>query len=284
MRRNQLFLPIKILNYFMLLLLFLSMILPMINILSIAFSSNKASMLPGISLWPKDFSFEGFRYIWQKENLWRPLLNSIFVSTIGSGLQTLFSAIAAFILLKKDLPFRTLILSFIMVTMMIPGELTLVSIYTLNKNLGFINTYRGLIINGLVSGFSILLLKNYFQSIPESVFEAAKIDRASELKIFRKICLPMSKPGIATVSFIAFISKWNSLMIPVTIITDQKKYTLPLILKSLVFNSSSVSGTDFVSPNAIMAAIVISTIPLILAYLVAQRYLITGMTLGSVKG
>lgn len=268
----------------MLILLFFSMVLPMVNILSIAFSTNKASMQPGISLFPKAFSIEGFKYIWAKENLWRPLLNSVFVSVAGAGLQTLLSAIAAYILLKKDLPFREIILGFILVTMMIPGELTLVSIYTLNKSLGFINTYRGLIINGLVSGFSIILLKNYFQSIPQSVFEAAKIDRTSELKIFRKICLPMSKPGIATVAFIAFISKWNSLMIPVTIITDQKKYTLPLVLKSLVFNSSSVSGTDFVSPNAIMAAIVISTVPLIAAYLIAQRYLVSGMTIGSVKG
>ena len=282
--KNQLSKPIKLLNYLMLMILFLSMIVPMINIISIAFSTNQASMSPGISLIPKAFSIEGFTYIWKKENLWRPLFNSVFVSIFGAFLQTFLSAIAAYILMKKDLPFRRFILAFIMITMMVPGELTLVSIYTLNKSLGFINTYRGLIINGLVSGFSIILLKNYFESIPPSIFEAAQIDYSREMKLFYKICLPLSKPGIATVGFIAFVSKWNSLMIPVTIITDQDKYTLPLVLKSLVFNSSSVSGTDFVAPNAIMAAIFISTIPLVIAYLIAQKYLVSGMTIGSIKG
>lgn len=283
-RKNQLTPTIRMLNNLMLILLMLSMVTPFLNVLSIALSDKQGSMSPGINLLPKNFSFEGFHYIWQRIKLWQPLLNSIFVAVLGSGLQTFLSAVTGYILIKKDLPFRRIIISLILITMMIPGELTLVSIYTLNKELGLLNTYRGLIINGLLSGFSIILLKNYFESVPQSIAEAAAIDHASEFKIFYRLYLPLSKPGLATVAFMAFVSKWNSLMIPVTIITDQTKYTLPVVLKTLVFNASSVSGTEFVPPNAIMAAIVISTIPLIFAYLFAQKYLLTGTTIGSIKG
>lgn len=283
-RRNQLSFGLRTLNRLMLGLLLISMMVPFMSVVSIAFSSKRASMLPGIHLWPQEVSVEGFAYIWQRIMLWQPFFNSLFVSVVGAGFQTFFSSITAYILIKKDLPFRSWILTFILITMMIPGELTLVSIYTLNKELGLLNSYQGLILNGLLSGFSIILLKNYFESVPRSVAEAAAIDHASEFKIYRKVYLPLVKPGLATVSFMAFVSKWNSLMIPVTIITDQNLYTLPVVLKNLVFNASSVSGTEFVPPNAIMAAIVISMLPLILAYLIAQRYLIEGTALGSIKG
>lgn len=283
-KKNRLTPPIRILNYLFLLLLFMSMIVPLLNILAIAFSTDQASMFPGIAFYPKEFSTKGFSFIWQRKNLWQPFVNSLFVSSVGTLLQTFLSALAGYILIKKDLPFRKGILAFIMVTMMIPGELTLVSIYSLNKWLGLLNSYSGLIINGLVSGFSIMLLKNYFESVPSSLSEAARIDDAGELKIFLRIYLPLSVPGLATVGFISFISKWNSLMIPTTIISDQNKYTLPMVLRSLVFNSAANSGTEFVAPNAIMAAIVISVLPLIAAYIIAQRFLVSGMTVGAVKG
>ncbi|MCO7124243.1 carbohydrate ABC transporter permease [Sporolactobacillus shoreicorticis] len=241
-------------------------------------------MVPGITLFPKEFSVEGFVLIWKTQNLWLPFLNSLFVTTVGTFFQVLLSALVGYILTKKDLPFRNLILSFVLITMMIPSELTLVSIYSLNRDLGLLNTYSGLIVNGLMSGFGIILMKNYFEAIPQSLFEAAQIDYASEFKIFFKIYLPMSIPGLVTVGFVSFVSKWNSLLIPVTIITDQNKFTLPVVLRSLIFNSTANSGTTFIAPNAIMAGIVISVLPLIIAYIIAQRFLVSGMNLGSIKG
>lgn len=283
-RKNQLTWPIRMLNRLMLGLLFVSMVIPFINVLAIAFSSRQASMAPGLLLWPTEWSFDGFTHVWGSQNLWRPFLNSLFVTVVGTGFQVFLSAIAGYILMKKDLPFRKTIMVFILITMMIPGELTLVSIYTLYRDLGLLNTYTGLITNGLVSGFSILLLKNYFESIPHSISEAAALDKAGEFKIFRKVYLPLAIPGLATVSFISFVSKWNTLLVPISIISDQRKYTLPMVLQSMVFEGSSVSGTDFIAPNAVMAAIVISVIPLIIVYIIAQRFLVNGMTIGAVKG
>jgi len=172
----------------------------------------------------------------------------------------------------------------ILFTMMIPGDLTLISIYSLNKQLGLLNSYAGLIINGLVSGFSILLMRNYFLSVPESLAESGRIDNASELRILASIYLPLSIPGLAAITFLEFIGKWNALMLPVTIITDAKKYTLPMVLKGLAFANDGTSGIDIIAPNAQMAAIIISIVPLVILYALTQRFLIGGLTLGASKG
>jgi len=236
-----------------------------------------------MKLLPDKFTFEGYIEMWTRVKLWQPFFNSLYVTGVSTFCVVVLSAMAGYVLIQKDLPFKSFITSIIMISMMIPGDLTLISIYSINKQLGLINTYTGLILNGLISGFSILMMRSYFLSVPDSLAESARIDNAGEFLIFWKIYLPLSIPGLITVGFLEFVGKWNSLMIPVTIITDQSKYTLPMILKTLVFDTAATSGVDFVAPNAIMAAIVISIIPLILLYVIAQRFLITGITLGASK-
>lgn len=282
--KNELTPAQKTLNGLMLAVLFITMVLPMINVIAISFSTTVGSMEPGIRLWPDKFSIEGYLSVWNRVDFLRPFMNSLFVTVIGTAIQVVLSSMAGYVLIQKELPFRKIMTSIILVTMMIPGDLTLISIYSLNKQLGLLNTYTGLILNGLVSGFSILLMRNYFLSVPESLAESARLDYTSEFKIFWKIYLPLSIPGLATITFMEFVNKWNSLMIPVTIITDQGKYTLPMILKSLVFNNAAQSGTEFIGPNTVMAAIVISVVPLILMYIFAQKFLISGMTIGASKG
>lgn len=282
--RNELSLPLKILNYFILVIIFITMIVPMINVIAVSFSTKLGSMDPGIKLIPDRFTVEGYIDIWKRVQLWIPFCNSLFVTIVSTFLLVVFSSMAGYVLIQKELPFKSFMTSLILITMMIPGDLTLISIYSVNKSLGLLNTYQGLILNGLISGFSILLMRNYFLSVPDSLAESARIDGVGEFGIFWSIYLPLSVPGLATISFLEFVNKWNSLMIPVAIISVQDKYTLPMILRSLVFNNASQSGTEFIGPNAIMAAIVISVVPLLLLYVVAQRFLVSGMTVGALKG
>ena len=211
----------------------------------------------------------------------RAFFNSMFVSSVSTVIQVALSALAGYILIQRGLPYKNLITSFILFTMMVPGDLTLISIYQLNRQMHLINTYSGLILNGLISGFSILMMRSYFLSTPNSLAESARIDGAGELRIFARIYLPLSAPGLATIFFLEFVKKWNSLTIPAAIISDQKMFTLPLMLKSLVVeaNSSTPNAPD----NAVMAAIVISTIPLLAIYVFAQQFLMSGITLGSSK-
>lgn len=274
----------RVLFWLLTAVIFLIMFLPMWNVLVVSTSSTLASSESGLKLWWSDFSLEGFKYVFQVTKMARPFLNSLFVTTVGTVVQVLLSALAGYVLIQKELPFKNFISSFVMLTMMVPGDLTLISVYQVNKQLSLLNTYQGLILNGLVSGFSILMMRNYFESVPYSLAESARIDGAGEIKIFAKVYLPISLPGLATVFFMEYVARWNSIMLPATLITDESKYTLPLMLKQMILSTDSTSGTAAVPDNAIMAAIVISTVPLLLIYIFAQRFLMEGIHMGAVKG
>ena len=147
--------------------------------------------------------------MFQVSRLGRPFLNSLLVTTVGTVIQVMLSSIAGYVLIQQHLPLRRFITSFVMLTMMIPGDLTMISIYQLNRDLHLLNTYAGLILNGLISGFSILLMRNYFESISFTLSESARIDGASELRIFSNIYMPVSLPGLATVFFMEYVARWN---------------------------------------------------------------------------
>ncbi len=265
-------------------IIFLIMFVPMWNVIVMSTSTALDASASGIKLWWTKFSIDGYRYVFEVAKLGRPFLNSLFVSTVGVLFQVVLSAFAGYVLIQRELPGKKLITSFVMLTMMVPGDLTLISIYQMNKQLGLLNSYAGLIANGLVSGFSILVMRNYFIFVPHSLAESSRLDGASELKIFTGIYLPLSIPGLATVFFMEFVAKWNSIMLPATLVTNQELFTLPLMLKSLIIQTEvSTSGTAMAPNNAIMAAVLISTAPLLLIYIFAQQFLISGLSLGSSK-
>lgn len=282
--RNEMKLWQRIINWILLTLVFLTMVLPLLNVLAISLSSNTGSQVADVTLWPREFSFEGYSFIWNARNLGRAFGNSTFVSVVGTLITVTLCSMAGYVLIQRDLPFRKAIATGVLLTMMIPGDLTLVSIFSLNKALGLLDSYAGLIMNGLVSSFSIMLMRNYFLSVPESLAESGRIDNASEIRIFLSIYVPLSLPGLAAITFLDFIGKWNSFMVPLIIINKPELYTLPIVLRQLTQSVDSTSGVDFIYPNAKMAAIIITIIPLILLYTVAQRFLIGGLTLGAAKG
>ena len=280
---NRLNRPRRIMSWIILSLIFLIMFIPMWNVIVVSTSTALDSAASGMKLWWKSFSLEGYKYVFEITKLGRPFLNSLYVSTVGTVIQVILSAFAGYVLIQKELPFKKGITSFIMLTMMIPSDLTLISVYQMNKQFHLLNTYTGLIVNGLISGFSILLMRNYFMSVPYSLAESARLDGASEFRIFGQIYLPISMPGLATVFFLEFVGKWNSIQLPATLITDQSKFTMPLMLRAMILSDASQSGAAVAPNNAIMATIVISTVPLLLIYIFAQRFLLSGMTLGASK-
>lgn len=282
--KNELKLSQRFVLYLVLFVIALVMVIPMWNVIVVSTSSTLSATQSGIKLWWDQFSLEGYEYVFKVAKLLSPFLNSLFVTTIGSVTLVVLSSFAGYVLIQNDLPFKGLITAFVMLTMMIPGDLTLISIYRVNKQLNLLNSYTGLILNGLISGFSILMMRNYFETVPYSLAEAARIDGASEVTIFAKIFMPISLPGLATVFFMEFVAKWNSIMLPTTLVTDQNLYTLPVMLKAMIQSDVSTSGTALAPENAVMAAIVISTVPLLLIYIVAQKYLLEGMNLGAEKG
>ena len=263
--------------------LMLMMIVPFLNVLAVAFSGPLASMARGIILWPREFSVEGFRIVWVNLDLQRAFMNSVIVTTAGTALHVALSCFAAYVLIQKNLPGKTIMLVFILATMAIPGELIMIPLYIVNKQLGLLNTLWALIFSGMVSGFSILLLRNFFAGVPYDLAESAKIDGASDFRIFRSIYLPLSQAGIATIALFELVSRWNQFLPVILYINDSSKYTLQVALNALVTENLATSGTSMITPNVRMAGIVIAILPLIILYPFMQKYFVQGITLGSVK-
>jgi putative aldouronate transport system permease protein len=261
----------------------LMMIVPFINVLAVAFSSAGGSMEYGIILWPHDFSVDGFQTVWINLNLKRPFLNSVIVTSVGTFFHVALCCLAAYVLIQRGLPGKRIMLGFILATMAIPSELILIPLYIVNKNLGLLNSLWALILSGMVSGFSIFLLRNFFASVPYDLAESAKIDGASDFHIFRTLYLPLSQAGIATIALFEMVGRWNQFLPVILYINDSSKYTLQVALRSLVTETDTNSGMSMITPNVQMAGIVIAILPLVVLYPFMQRYFVQGITLGSVK-
>jgi putative aldouronate transport system permease protein len=271
------------LNFAFMGLLAAVMIIPFLNVLAVAFSSPLSSLDTGVKLWPSAWSVEGFKTVWVNVGLQRAFINSVIVTVIGTTLHVLLAAFAGYVLIQRDLPGKRLLIGFIIATMAIPGELIMIPLFIVNKNLGLLNTLAALVFSGLISGFSILLLRNYFQSVPYDLAESARIDGAGDFHIFRTIYLPLSQAGLATVGLFELVGRWNQFLPVILYISDSSKYTLQVALQSLVSPEMATSGTSMVTPNVQMAGIVIAILPLVIIYPFMQRYFVEGITLGSVK-
>lgn len=270
-------------NIVVLLLLILTMVIPLLNTFALAFSTGLASMRPDIVLWPKEFSVEGFSIVWNRLQLWLPFQNNVIVTLTGTFAHVLLSAMAGYVLVQQGLPGKKWIVSFILLTMMVPNEAIMVPLYIVNKDLGLLNTLYALINYSLVSGFSILLMRNFFLSVPAEMAESARMDGAGDLRIFLTMYLPLASAGLATVTLFEFVGRWNSFTPALFYITDHAKYTLQIALKSMIIDTDSTSSNFVITTNVRMAGIVIALLPLIVIYPYVQRFFVKGIMLGANK-
>jgi putative aldouronate transport system permease protein len=270
-------------NLVFLVILAATMIVPFLNVLAVSVSGPLASSRPGIHLWPEAFTFEGFRTVWVNVGLERAFVNSVIVTSIGTTLHVILASLAGYVLIQKDLPGKKLLVAFIIGTMAVPSELIMIPLYVVMKQLNLLNTLAALVISGLVSGFSILLMRNFFAGVPYDLAESARIDGASDFRIFTNIYLPLSKAGDATIALFELVGRWNQFLQVILFINDSSKYTLQVALQTLVTENMSTSGTSMVTPNVRMAGIIIAILPLIAIYPFMQKYFVQGISLGAVK-
>jgi putative aldouronate transport system permease protein len=283
LKADRLPVPVRTAIILLAVVLVVVMALPMLNVLAVSFSTRADSERPGLVLAPIPPTVEGYLFVWNNVDFWRPFVNTVYVAVVGTLIHVFLASMAGYVLTQKGLPFRRVLTSFVVLTMIVPSELTLVAIYAVNKELHLINTYTGLIVNGAVSGFSVLLMRGFFQNIPASLAEAAVIDGCTHFAIFRRISMRLSLPGAVTIGTLELIRRWNNIAMTVTLVSDIKKTTLPVVLRWLLFDQSSTSGTDYVFANAKMAAVAISALPLVVLYFSAQRFFVTGAMLGATK-
>lgn len=259
-------------------------IIPLLNTLSISFSSDMASSTPGVMLWPREFSLSGYQTLFEQIRIITPLINNSIVTIGGTFLHVLFCMLTGYALSRGDFPGKKIFIAFMMLTMMIPIQNIMIPLYILYRDLKLLNTLWAVTLTGMITGYTVVLLKNFFERIPASISEAATIDGASELTILWRIYFPLAKPGLATVTLFQFVEKWNHFTESLLFLNDPRKFTLQQALKKLVIDNDASSSAVQISNNTQMAGVIITILPLMLLYPFLQRYFISGLTLGASKG
>lgn len=235
------------------------------------------------------FDFGAYAYIFKDNEIYTSFLLTVFVVIVSTTLHILVTMLAAYPLSKKHLRGRNGILIYILITMLFSGGL--IPYYILMRDLGMRNNLLVYIIPGLVSGFNIIIVKNFLLSVPQSLEESARIDGASHFAVLFKIYFPLSKPIISTIALWFAVGKWNDWFTGMLYITKQKYFLIQNILQAMLINNTGVNnamgfGTSekFMLMESIkMAVIIVATIPIVCVYPFVQQYFIKGILLGSVK-
>ena len=222
-------------------------------------------------------AFRSIKVLFTKVGLQHWFVNSLIVSVTATLGVLLFDSMAGYVFAKKKFPGRDFIFWLMISTMMIPGQVTLVPLFILIGKLGLKNSLGAVIFPPLAMVFGVFLMRQYMKTIPSELLEAAKIDGASEIAIYWKVIMPLSKPALATLGILTFMAVWNSFLWPLIILNKDYLYTLPVGLKTL-------QDKNLVDYGLLMSGASISAIPMILVFLFFQKYFIKGLTLGSVKG
>jgi len=226
---------------------------------------------------PAHPTLANYRELFERAGVGRYLANSVFLAAAATLLSLVFNVTAGYAFAKLRFVGRDRIFRAMLGALVIPGQVAMVPLFLLLKQMGLVNTYAGVIVPALASIFGIFLVRQYALSIPDELLEAARMDGASEWRIFTSIVVPMLRPIIVTLAVFTLLGTWNDFMWPLIVLTDKDLYTLPVAIASL--------SREHVQDNELMmAGSVVTIVPVLVVFLVLQRYYMQGLMMGSVKG
>ena len=272
-----------------LILISLAVIIPLWYLVMISLTPFDVWSRTGGSLFisPAKMTLESYQQLLSSWQLPRAFLVSVYITTFGTFLNLVATTLMAYPLAKKRFRLRSPLLLFVLFTALFSGGL--VPRYLVVKDLGLMNTYWALMLPNLISVFNLLVMKSFFQNIPGEIEDAARIDGASDLQVFWRIVLPLSKPILATIGLFYAVGHWNSFFDAILFITQADKQPLQVVLRQIltavsINNYVPVDADRIAPPESLrMAAVVLTTIPILIVYPFLQRHFTSGVLLGSVK-
>ena len=278
--------------YLLLILISATIILPLLHIISGSFSDPMQLLTGNVSFWPKGFTTSMYEKVLKDASIWTGYLNTILYTVLGTLISVTLTACAAYPLSRKDLFGRNVFISLFIFTMFFNGGM--IPTFLLVKSYGLLNTVWALVLPGAVPIFNVILVMNFFAAVPKELEEAAFIDGANPLQVLTKIFIPISKPVLATVSLFSIVGSWNDFYSGLIYMSKAAYYPLMTYIQSLQINvedlikqgnlSAVVDSASLGNTNLNAAKIVVAVIPLLLIYPLLQRYFVSGIVVGSVKG
>lgn len=238
--------------------------------------TGEASSYPPRFL-PSTPTLAHYRTLFAGLSVGRYLLNSAFVAGSVTALSLVVNSLAGYSLAKLRFRGRDRVAGVLATGLIVPVQVAMLPLFLLLKTLGLVNSYGGVIIPGLASIFGIFLVRQYALAIPDDLMDAARVDGASELRVYWSVVVPTITPILATLAIWTFLATWNDFLWPLIVLSDERRWTLPVALATL-------SGEHVQDTELMMAASVVTTVPVLLAFLALQRYYVAGVMAGSVKG
>lgn len=270
---------VRSLQYALMVLIVLVMVLPFLWMLSTSLKPQQYILSATPQLIPDPLTFESYTQLVDRISLFRVAFNSTFVAIATTTGQVIISAMAAYAFSRMQWRGRETVFVLYLATLMIPAVVLVIPQFILVRSLGWVNSYAALIVPALFSAFGVFLLRQSFLQLPKDFEEAAFVDGANHLVIFWRIVLPLSRPALATLSIFSFMGSWNAYLWPLFIARREEVMTLPVALASLQAGPRAL--TEW---NMVMAGSVVAVLPILIVYLFAQRWFVSGVISSGIKG
>lgn len=273
-----------------LVLITLVMLFPFIYVIAVSFSSYKDVVGGGLILWPAHPTMEAYRAIFRGGIVTHALLVSIGITLIGTLIDMIMTVTLAYGLSRPNVPGSRFVLVLVLFTLLFSAGI--IPNYLLVKQLGLINSYGALILPGMINAFNLVIVRQFFMSLPAELLESARLDGASDFGILLRIILPLSKPVLAVVALFYGVGHWNEFFTATLYLNDAHKWPIQLVLRQYVLQGSALASAVNIDPNQPpppaqtiqMAVVVIATVPILLVYPFLQKYFTRGVLTGAIKG
>ena len=258
-------------------------LIALVTLFPLAWMVSASFMAPGEAstypppVLPHAATLANYRLLFAEHGILRQVANSLFISLLATGLSLAFNLTAGYAFAKLRFAGRERVFRVLLGALIIPAQVTMMPLFLMLRGMGLVNTYAGALVPWLASVFGIFMVRQYALTVPDEMLEAARIDGASELRIFVSVVLPVLKPIIVTLAVLTFLGAWNDFMWPLIVLTDHDVQTLPVALAAL-------SREHVQDAELMMAGAVITVLPVLLLFLALQRYYVRGLLVGSVKG
>ncbi len=285
-QRFQLF---DVINIVLLLAVAVSCLYPFIYMFAISLS-DKVSIAKGtVWLWPKNMNLDNYRYVFEDGRVMTGYRNTIIYVILGTATSLIITALGAYALSKKHMIFQKQIMILIVFTMFFGGGM--IPTFLVVKELGLVNSVLAMVLPGAVATWNLLIMRTFFSGLPHELEESGKIDGLSEVGIFFRIVLPLSKPVLATIGLYYAVGIWNNFLGPLLYLRDANLFPLQVFLRNIVLSgemmngeASAVTDLQIVGEALKYATILVSTVPILCVYPFIQKYFVRGALIGSVKG
>lgn len=278
-------------NAIILALIALSCLLPLVHLVSLSLSEQHFIVSGSVTLWPRGWSFESYRLLLKGTQIIQAFQNSVVITAVGVIASLLFTIMAAYPLSRRTMLGRRFFLLAIVFTMLFSGGI--IPAYLVIKSLGLLNDYGAIWLPALVNTFNMLVIRTFFEQMPDELEEAARMDGCGDFRYLLRIVLPLSLPVIATIGLFYGVSYWNSFFSLLLYIQDAEKYNLAVLVQNMIQSQTVLQELNHMTPGEQVqatpegiksAGIMVMIVPMLLVYPFLQKYFIQGVMIGAIKG